>query len=270
MKTMIGKILLIGLVLSGVFCATQSYSMKRGRAGVSQQDTIQMSQDLLDTCAEERVEDAIRLLSNGADPNVCDPETGTTPLHYACYGKKPKLLTALLSDKRIKVNTRDIEGSTALHVACDGKYSAGVAELVKHPGINLEIKNKNEQTALDIAEIRKAFTCAEHLLAHGAEQEPSNKILANVSRAFVWMRLFSQTRAWFKVPFTAKPALEMAGCDSTSSQGDLQTLRLLESYAKKCGCKKCKKAAYQAGKRLFKPDVQWKQNENSETIELFF
>lgn len=70
------------------------------------------------TLASARGFDAIvtTLLAHGADPNAVDIY-GWTPLMRAVQAERPKVVRALLADRRVEVNAADENAQTALHHA---------------------------------------------------------------------------------------------------------------------------------------------------------
>ena len=90
------------------------------------------------------------LVSRGADVNYS--ERKTTPLMNACQQDSIPLVSLLLEQPGILVNSRNLQGRTALHLALQWCVSPAVVRLIlDFPGINVEVRHKMGLTPLMLA-----------------------------------------------------------------------------------------------------------------------
>ncbi len=70
--------------------------------------------------SKDRIEEAINLLAQGANPNYVFPEPPMySTLHKACYNNNSQLIKELLKyDVLDTINLKTINGYTPLHIAC--------------------------------------------------------------------------------------------------------------------------------------------------------
>eukprot|EP00299_Pterocystis_sp_00344_P017754 c8899_g1_i1.p1 GENE.c8899_g1_i1~~c8899_g1_i1.p1 ORF type:complete len:125 (-),score=12.59 c8899_g1_i1:569-916(-) len=92
--------------------------------------------------ARGSVEDAARLIDEGADLNQKDPRRGFyewSPLHHAVRFNRIKMVRFLL-DRNALVNVKDTWGSTPLHYAAFHNYLS-ISELLVRYGANVHVQN---------------------------------------------------------------------------------------------------------------------------------
>ena len=97
-----------------------------------------------------------RALTDGADPNAQDPQSGSTVLSIASLMGHTEVV-GLLLERGADVNAKSRDGGTALHAAA----FLGRAETVKlllEKGANATLRNNMGSTAIDGAKLDWAFT----------------------------------------------------------------------------------------------------------------
>ena len=90
------------------------------------------------------------LLSRGADVNYA--ERRITVLMNACKQDSLPLVSLLLEQPGIQVNSRNLQGRTALHLALQWCGSPALLRLIlDFPGVNVEVRDKMGVTPLMLA-----------------------------------------------------------------------------------------------------------------------
>ena len=116
--------------------------------------------------AKGDVENARKLIEQGADIEAKDPGTGASVLHYAAMRGNQEILQ-LLFGRGVDVNSRTKNGTTPLHTAVlYNRYE--VAELLINKGADVDAKSMSGATPLALASATKNRTIAELLRARGA------------------------------------------------------------------------------------------------------
>jgi len=125
----------------------------------------------------------LKLLKDGADPNIRDTHKGKTPLHEAIHSYNWQhdgslVMVQHLLEHKANVHDVNIEGNTPLmEVALKGDDALPIArELVKHGALNSGDSGANTygQTPLHAAVRKNAPTIVHFLLEHGADPQASD------------------------------------------------------------------------------------------------
>ena len=113
--------------------------------------------------ADGKVEEVIRLLSGGADPNAQD-DNGWTPLHFAAQAVSPGVTEALLG-AGAQTELKDCFGNTALSTAVfQSRGDGSVIQLLRRAGADPHAANSSGVTPLSLArtianfDVRQFFT----------------------------------------------------------------------------------------------------------------
>ncbi len=85
-------------------------------------------------------------LTVSGDPNVRDPRTGRTPLHWAAMANASRLIAALI-EGGAEVGARDVDGHTPLHAAAIANAPAAIGALVQ-AGAHLEARSRFGETPI--------------------------------------------------------------------------------------------------------------------------
>lgn len=100
--------------------------------------------------ADGKVEEVIRLLSGGANPNAQD-DNGWTALHFAAQAVSPRATEALLA-AGAQTELKDSSGNTALSTAVFASRGNGsVIELLRRAGADPHAANSSGVTPLSLA-----------------------------------------------------------------------------------------------------------------------
>ena len=84
---------------------------------------------LPDLAEDNKKDEIVRLLQNGADVNEKD-EYGKTALSYACANNRTEITEILLQNKKINVNLQSIFGYSPFNIACaDNRYECALMML---------------------------------------------------------------------------------------------------------------------------------------------
>lgn len=142
------------------FFAEYSYSapnLGRSASGATNRPLVSLETDpkeqlnnaLRVAAREDRITDAQRALTQGADVNTVNL-AGMSPLMFAARNCSPKM-TELLIKGKADVNATDEQGRTPLIFATRESCWQVVELLVKTPGIHCLIRDRSQRTALDYA-----------------------------------------------------------------------------------------------------------------------
>lgn len=117
--------------------------------------------------AKGDVENSAKLITEGADIEARDPNTGASVLHYAVMRGNPEILDLLLA-RGADVNSRTKNGTTPLHTAVlYNRYE--VAEKLIAKGADVNAQSASGATPLALASAAKNRTIAELLREKGAK-----------------------------------------------------------------------------------------------------
>ena len=94
---------------------------------------------------DQALEMAKTLLNAGADAN--SKNNGFTALHWAAYKNNKNLVTLLLEQRGIELNTLDNDRQTPLMLAVE-RGSSEIVEMLVHAGASPHIKNDKGETAM--------------------------------------------------------------------------------------------------------------------------
>jgi cytohesin len=122
--------------------------------------------ELYNAAKRDDIDNVVRALKHGADPNVRGPD-GYTPLHIAAHENYPELAKVLIK-YGAKVDLKDRYGNTPLHVAAY-TGSADVAKVLLESGANPNATNNGGHTPLHAAAYEGRLNVASLLLEHGAD-----------------------------------------------------------------------------------------------------
>jgi hypothetical protein len=122
---------------------------------------------ILDAAEANHIDEAKRLLANGADANAKN-DKGVTPLDYAAANNARAMAEVLLAHGA-QVNAKASDGWTALHVAANNN-AIDVVEVLVSKGAQVNAKNNAGETALTIALRLHKDAIADFLRSHGATQ----------------------------------------------------------------------------------------------------
>lgn len=125
------------------------------------------------------VADALTALTDGANINAKDTNTGKTALHYAAEFGHVDLVRALLS-KDASANACDTWRRTPLHLASSNGHGAIAQELIEH-GAAVSHKDDLNFTPLQYAELHQHTKVSAALQAAMQKQESSHS--ARIRRA---------------------------------------------------------------------------------------
>lgn len=145
--------LLILLMVSGVSAFQPPH--KKHKTGEKSAASIILKQpalheQLLVAVKEWNSGAIIRLLRDGADPNVTDILNERTLVHWAAERNDAKVLKAIIATDKADLNAQDAEGVTPLHIACaTGKVEAA-QELLNARNIDITRETKDGRNAFDI------------------------------------------------------------------------------------------------------------------------
>jgi uncharacterized protein len=113
--------------------------------------------------ADGKVEEVIRLLAAGANPNAQD-DNGWSPLHFAAQAVSPGATEALLA-AGAQTELKDSFGNTALSTAVfESRGNGSVIQLLRRAGADPHAANSSGVTPLDLARtianfnVRQFFT----------------------------------------------------------------------------------------------------------------
>ena len=111
--------------------------------------TLVIGLDALD-CTWPLGGDSLFLSRRETDINQCN-QWGTSPLHQACRWGDMSVVSRLVTDSRIQINTRDGDGHTPIMVAVEKGHLSVVSLLAQTSGIDLQIRNNDREGLLEVA-----------------------------------------------------------------------------------------------------------------------
>ena len=137
----------------------QKQPKRKQRSGVDEYGRMPLHH----AAAEDQVEEVIRLLATGVNPNVQD-DNGWSPLHFAAQAVSPGATEALLA-AGAQTELRDSFGNTALSTAVFASRGNGsVIQLLRRAGADPHAANSSGVTPLSLARtianfnVRQFFT----------------------------------------------------------------------------------------------------------------
>ncbi len=122
---------------------------------------------MIEACKKGRLEEAVRLLNEGADINATDKD-GNTALKWAIYYRHLDVVKFLLHHGA-DVNPKNKDGHTALMATAYVGFPEAT-KLVLERGADIDTEDLEGKTALDWAVIRGHEEVKEILLKHGAKE----------------------------------------------------------------------------------------------------
>ncbi|CAL4071172.1 unnamed protein product, partial [Meganyctiphanes norvegica] len=129
--------------------------------------------EILRKFVEDQDEGALlKIIQNGADPNVADPSSGLTPLMVAARLNYPKIVR-LLVEQGALTEKKDDEGWCALHHAAAKNSRMSARELL-HRRASLNCNNTKGGSPLMIATKFRAPDVAKLLIIYGAHVNDKN------------------------------------------------------------------------------------------------
>ena len=138
------------------------------------EEMVKMEEKNIWTYAKEgNVDEVGKILANGIDPNIIDPNYGYTALMFASqYGKLECVqeLVRLGAD----VNLQNKGGSTALMFASQYGNLECIQELVRL-GADVNLQNEDGYTALMVAPYSGKVECVQELVRLGADVNIQNE-----------------------------------------------------------------------------------------------
>lgn len=105
------------------------------------------------------------------DPNVVDPETGNTLLHYAIGKENWELVKLLLNDPRVNYDVQNKEGITPFMNAIKGRNVDVVKQMLNSGKINLHLASKDGKTAVELAGKK---------MDHGSQEKEIHSLIYDV------------------------------------------------------------------------------------------
>jgi hypothetical protein len=144
----------------------QPSAPERGMPGGSRERTRNPLSPLHQAAMRDDVDEARRLLDQGADTNATDPH-GWTPLHSAAASRATGVAKLLL-EHGANVNARNAVDYTPLHLAAWQDDRIAVAELLLAHGADVNARSDLGWTPLHNAADKGCIKTARLLLAHGA------------------------------------------------------------------------------------------------------
>jgi len=109
------------------------------------------------------------LIEEGEDINATTP-FGFTALHIAAVNGHEQVVTKLLSEAAIVVDTRNAKGNTPLHCAAEQGF-ASIASLLIKNGAKVDARGNNGETPLHVAAIKGHKSVVSLLIGEGATIE---------------------------------------------------------------------------------------------------
>eukprot|EP01114_Cavostelium_apophysatum_P019333 TRINITY_DN6200_c0_g1_i1.p1 TRINITY_DN6200_c0_g1~~TRINITY_DN6200_c0_g1_i1.p1 ORF type:complete len:303 (+),score=45.08 TRINITY_DN6200_c0_g1_i1:132-911(+) len=105
--------------------------------------------EIFEACKGNKLARVKELLDAGADPNMTDFDTASTPLHYACTNGSKQCIELLL-ERGATINCSNDKGTTPLHTLVVKRYDALALLLIKK-GANLYQPDRRGNTPKDMA-----------------------------------------------------------------------------------------------------------------------
>jgi ankyrin repeat protein len=164
------RVVIISLIISGVGYETTRYAQK-----ATGQNKKMKAKDPFLVFSEGDVKAVTNLLDKGFGVNQPHPESGKTPLFYACENKNPAVV-ALLLERGAGVNAADKWGETPLRyviarelVQQDQPTALKIIKLLIKGGANVNVRTNVGFTGLMMAINQKDVEMVEVLLEAGVD-----------------------------------------------------------------------------------------------------